>query len=156
MPNPYHEPAGSEKGGQFAKGKGNSTMNKMIRKGAGVVSSLVVDKDVELYHSTNGNNVVISSAKERLIPNSASLSNKHNSTYGKNEVTATLKKGTKVLVIDGNENFYDFGLEEDTPMNRGAAIYEYAVKHGFKVVRLEHVFGVRGFEYAVLDLSVLR
>ena len=35
MPNPNHEPAGTEKGGQFARG--NAAVNSMIRKSARMV-----------------------------------------------------------------------------------------------------------------------
>jgi hypothetical protein len=37
MANPNHEPAGSPKGGQFAKKDGNTAMNDAIRKDAGVI-----------------------------------------------------------------------------------------------------------------------
>jgi len=111
-------------------------------------------KKMILYHATNGNKLILSTKKERLVPHSLSCSNKPKYEYGKNLFKITIKDNAKILVIDVNNNFYDFGKEYDTPVNRGKAIYDYAIKHKYDIVKLINVPHVR-IEYCILNLNVI-
>jgi hypothetical protein len=146
--NPYHEPAGSSKGGQFAHAVGAAREAAGLSKyGFGKLKP-----ETNLYHSTNENDIRLSTNNERLIPNSISFSSENMGyAYGNNVFMSSLKPDAKILDINVKDNFYDFGPPEATPLLRGQLIFKYAIEHGYNVIRLSHVPGVSGVEYAVID-----
>jgi len=111
-------------------------------------------KTKTLYHVTNDNKLTLSTKKGRLVPNSLPCSNKPKYEYGKNLFKITIKDNAKILLIDVNDNFYDFGKEYDTPVNRGKAIYDYAIKHKYDIIKFINVPHI-GIEYDILNLNVI-
>jgi len=103
-----------------------------------------------LYHYTDGDEPIISTKKERLIPNSLSASANRSdwSMRGKNRFKITLPPNPKVLVIN-NKTFWDYGEETDTPLNRGLAIYREALRQRADAVFLDRVGG-QPAEWAIL------
>jgi hypothetical protein len=104
-----------------------------------------------LYHYTNDKKPVISTHKDRLVPNSLSTSaNKEDwSNYGKNLFEITLPENAKLMIIDKN-NFFKYGKEVDTPLNRGKEIYKEAKKNKIDVIFFKKVVQGKN-EYVVLN-----
>ena len=104
-----------------------------------------------LYHYTNDKVPIISTHKDRLVPNSLSTSaNKKDwSFWGKNLFEITLPENAKMMVIDKN-NYWQYGKQTDTPLNRGKEIYKEAKKNKIDVIYFKKM--VQGIdEYAVLN-----
>ena len=96
---------------------------------------------------------------DRLIPNSVSFTNHHGWWSGKYKTSAYLNPKNAITVnlndpLSGELDFFDFGKEEDTPVNRGKEIYEYAKENGVDLIRLKNVPTV-GTEFAVLDPNII-
>lgn len=97
MPNPNHEPAGTSKGGEFAKSSGaNQKMNEIIRKGAGV-SSLT-----DVYHGASEQSIEYIK-KNGLITKHRSLgmSSTANDTF---TFVTTSKSGAKKYANENTRN----------------------------------------------------
>ncbi len=106
-----------------------------------------------LYHRTDDNTPMISTKKDRLIPNSLSTSpNKKGWSYwGKNLFKITMPSNIKIMNID-DDSFWTYGKEVDTPMNRGKEIYKEAMKNKVDVIYLNKVAG-NPDEYVILNTN---
>jgi hypothetical protein len=94
----------------------------------------------------------------RLIPNSISLGKEGNTmagVFGKNKFEVKIPEKAKTLKIN-DKNFFDFGKVTDTPINRGKAIYEYAKKLGYDIVRISSKVHGLGNEYAVINPDIVK
>lgn len=116
-----------------------------------------------LYHWTDSV-PQISTNEHRLIPNSMSLGNikpigDFSTAWGKNGYKIEFNGKPNVLEVDlkgkKGSDFYKFGKEEDTPIGRGQAIYDYAITNGYDVVKIRNVPGV-GTEHAVVNPAVIK
>jgi hypothetical protein len=74
------------------------------------------------------------------------------SIYGEKRFVVKLNP-SKVLTIDAKKDFYNFGKEKATPLERGKLLREFAEHAGFDVIYLKNVPGV-GDEYAVINEKV--
>lgn len=109
-----------------------------------------------LIHKTNAKAPILSTNTQRLIPFSISCTVKGKNSWvnGINKFLIKLKDNCKILDIDINNNFYDFGKEIDTPLNRGKEIYIFAKKKKYDCIRLLHVPQV-GTEYAIINIDAI-
>lgn len=102
---------------------------------------------------------MISTKVNRLIPKSISLVDSKSSGiasfWGTKKYIFFLKKDAKILVID-NKNFFNFGKEYDTPLNRGKEIYKYAKSKLYDGVLIKNEVHGMGDEYAIFDMSLLK
>lgn len=99
--------------------------------------------------------VRIVSGTDRLIPRSFSLGTKKSvwSFYGRHKAYFKIAPGTPMLTVD-KDQFYEWGEEEDTPLNRGKLIADWARSNGVSVVKMA-LAPVMDTEFAVLDPGVL-
>lgn len=104
----------------------------------------------ELFHYTDSDKPRVSD-RSRLIPNSISLttSNDIGRAFGKNVFPGNLANDAKILTITPKE-FYTYGKETDTPINRGKLIEQYARKKGYDAIHLKNLGGFKD-EVAVLN-----
>lgn len=93
----------------------------------------------------------VASEKDRLIPSSFSLGlSGHWWAFGNTITRFRLKKGARMLVVSYDQ-FYNWGPELCTPLERGREIQSWAIKHGIDVIKTY----ANGIEYAVLNTSML-
>jgi hypothetical protein len=115
-------------------------------------------KKLKLSHNTDGS-LVLSTNKNRLIPNSISCVKYNDKVrlplYGKTKYIIDIEDDSKILDIDINDTFYQFGKEIDTPINRGKQVYKYAIANNIDIIRLKNVPMI-GIEYAILNLQCIR
>jgi len=111
---------------------------------------------MKLIHKTNGNEVIISTKVDRLIPRSISCTKYGTTSWveGKNSFVVDVKNDSKILNINIDTNFYKFGKEFDTPINRGKIIYRYAIKNNIDIIKIKNVPKV-GTEYAILNINCI-
>ena len=134
---------------KISMAKGGKTLDKIAMSKGGDLKESALPK--VLYHYTNDKLPIISTHKDRLVPNSLSTSaNKKDwSKFGKNLFEITLPENAKMMVID-NSNFFKYGKEEDTPLNRGKEIYKEAKKNKIDVIYFKKVVQGKD-EYVVLN-----
>lgn len=99
----------------------------------------------------------------RLVPNTVSF-DKQPAHYGGSEVMlrATIEVDeSKVLKVslrkpkEDEKDFYSFGKELDSPINRGKELVKYAKKNKYQMIIVRGVVGV-GTEYCVLDPKIIK
>lgn len=130
------------------------------------------ESSFNVYHATSKssaqdilkNGFKIEKSKEfRLIPNSISFNRSKAWVYDANVMLKAninvaddeIMKISEKKPKEGELDFYSFGKEEDTPLNRGKEIYKIAKEKGFKLIVIRGVVGV-GTEYCVLDPSIIK
>lgn len=120
----------------------------------------VAKKEIAISHFTDGKKPVISTNKERLIPNSISFGETGKGLagfYGKNKFNYTIPKDSKILEVDVNkDSFWDFANDEtkDSPIDVGKNLYNYAKENNIDIIKIKNVPGV-GTEYSVLNLDAI-
>lgn len=112
-------------------------------------------KAIIIHHATN-TEPKISTDPNRLIPESISTSDKKDNVWGDKSFSGKINKGAKILEIDVKKEFWNYGNETDTPIERGKKIREYAKKMNADVVKLKNVPGVLGTEYSVINMDVIK
>jgi hypothetical protein len=116
-------------------------------------------KDVPaLVHSSKnqlGNQLRLDTDSERLIPRSFSLGLPGSAWeyFGDHKAWFRITR-SKFLVIN-NEQFYNWGPQTATPLNRGGIIEQWARQHNIDVVLLNVEEWGMDTEYAVINLNVL-
>lgn len=120
-------------------------------KDGGIVDDIfTTNKELVLYHYTDGDEPIISTKTKRLIPMSLSASNSSGwSAWGKNKFEIILPKNTKILKVN-NKTFWNYGKETDTPINRGKEIYKKAKAKNVDVIILDKIAG-QPIEYCILN-----
>jgi hypothetical protein len=146
--NPNHD-----KLGRFSTGSLNAISDAKKYK----TKTAYINSHKQLTHYTNSK-PMISNKTDRLIPNSISLiDNKGGSAgvFGSKKHEYRLDKNTKILTID-NKNFFKYGREIDTPLNRGKEIYKYATTKGYNGILIKNEVHGLGNEYAIFNMKSLK
>jgi len=114
-------------------------------------------KNLTLVHTTDNKELRISHNPIRLIPHSVSCNKYGFSEWveGKNKFIISIKDESKILNLDAHGNFYDFGERTDSPINRGKAVYKYAIDNDVDIVKVKNVPAI-GTEYCLLNLSCVK
>jgi len=125
------------------------------------LKTIVLNSNKLFVTRTSNNKLYLSSNKKRLIPNSLSAklysdNSSLSSEYGKNILYFKCNKKLKCLVLDiESDDFYLFGKELATPIQRGIEIYKYAIKEKYDVIKLKNVYAI-GTEFCFLSLDYLK
>lgn len=107
-----------------------------------------------IFHTTDGDVPVLSTRDTRMIPNSLSATAKSpDYVWGKNAFQLELPAGAKVAEVGSIFSVLPPGVQ-DTPMNIGKYLRQYADEIGVDALKIKSVHGV-GTEYIVTNPQVV-
>ncbi len=98
----------------------------------------------------------VSTNPDRLIPRSFSLGRNVATDwgyFGQKRLLFNVKPGSKVLTID-RKQFFNWGPERATPLQRGVEIEKWGRENGVDIVKLK-LAPIQDLEFAVLNTDIL-
>jgi len=106
-----------------------------------------------VYHATTANRPMMSTQEGRLIPNSVSASYRPDAVWGPRQFTLRIPRGSRIGEIN---NIFDLvpRYADDTPLNIGRYLRQYAEEQNLDVLKIRNVGGV-GTEYAIINPDLL-
>lgn len=119
--------------------------------------TLMISKNTKLQHTTNTKiikNIELSSNTNRLIPNSFSLGLPGQWwMMGKYKINFRLKVNYNLLQIS-KKQFFEWGPDVATPIERGILIYQWAKNNNIDIIKL-NLKPIMDIEYAILNLDCI-
>ncbi len=154
-----HKDAETQAGKILSAAKGSSKkkkQKKILFKSKHPTFVKKSKNEMTLVHRTDNNDISVSSNPNRLIPTSISTVENGAMEWveGKNRFELRIKKGAKILELDANKNLFNFGKEEDTPINRGIEAFKLAKYNNIDIIKIKNVHEV-GTEYAILNKNII-
>jgi hypothetical protein len=116
-----------------------------------------VKNPIDVYHTTDAKNPMISTLEDRLIPNSISTStNGPNYVWGENAFRMQIPAGARVSKLKSVFDLLPKGAEA-SPKEIGRAIEAYAKEHNLDAVFIKQVPGTAGEgEWAIFNPEYLK
>lgn len=111
-----------------------------------------------VHYTDDKEPILISNNPNRLIPKSISLWKIDNTAawaFGKNRFVVWIDSNAKIFEVN-YDKFYDFGKEEDTPINRGKEIYKYAKDNWYDAILIKNSVHWLWDELSVINPKVIR